>query len=469
MFRILLPSFFWMLLATAAAAQSVFPMPSGRDIHHNIIVDGLMHPSRMVVDDHGALWIVCSRDGRLFHRSSGGTLTHVGSVALDPELTSGEYGQVSGLAVRSESDGISTVFLAYTRNTSELVIARASVEGNNLGELTTLMVIPNVPYNRRSAILAVNDGTLLVSVPSFDTPAPLSPATLTGKVIRIHDDGSPAADNPFANPTTSATPMAFVYSFGHRNVSGLTSVDGSLTSTYAVEAGAVGADEVNRLLPGRNYGWFRHQGYCSTSTEANTCPEMTFAHVPFDVAWYGSNAIPSFKQSLLIATVTSPSLLVARTSASGTVIDHNPMADPFNTFVEEPWRVLTFERDGEIERVTCVTTMPDGSIAVGTETADGRGRIHRLYDPVSTGVESASVAADYSASPLPAHTSLTFTRGTPDDSQQNILLTDLTGRRMASAAFPSGDQHATVSVQGIPSGTYIARIGTWTSLIVVRH
>lgn len=443
-------------------------MPNGRDIHENIIIDGLTTPARLAVDNQGALWVACANDGRIFRRTADGTLTHVGTITLDAPTESGARGQLSGLAVTAGTNG-TVVFVAYTSSSSVLTIARAEVNAIAIGELLTILEIDNVPYNRRSAILPVGDGTLLIAVPSFDTPAPLSPASLTGKVIRIHEDGRPAADNPFANPATSATPAAYIYTYGHRNVSGLTSTDGSLAGAYAVEAGPVGADEVNHLAAGKNYGWFRHQGYCSTSSETNTCPEMTFSRVPFDVTWYGSQAIPSFSQSLLIATVTNPALLVARTSPLGEIVDHNPSADPFNTFVEEPWRVLKFERDGEPERVTCVATMVDGSIAVGTETADGRGRIHRLYDPVSTGVAVAATNKPLSVSPVPANAMLTFTREGLADLDQTIFLTDLMGRRHASVTFAASTSQASLPVHHVPSGTYIARVGTWTSLVIIRH
>lgn len=468
MMRTFLPTLLLATLTTTTWAQSIFPMPNGRDVHDNIIVDGLTSPARLAVDGQGALWVACAIDGRIFRRSAEGELTHIGTIELDAPSESGARGHLTGLAVRTESSG-TTLFVAYTSNTSVLTIARARVVANALDDVTTILDVDNVPYNRRSAILPMVDGTLLISVPSFDTPAPLSPATLTGKVIRIHEDGSPAADNPFANPTTSATPMAYVYTYGHRNVSGLASADGTLSTTYAVEAGPVGADEVNHLSAGRNYGWFRHQGYCGESSETNTCPEMTFSRIPFDVAWYGSQAIPSFAQSLLIATVTNPALLIARTSSTGKVIDHNPQADPVSTYIEEPWRVLTFQRDGEPERVTCVATMTDGSIAVGTETTDGRGRIHRLFDPVSTSVAATTDATAISAAPLPAHSVLTFSRAAADATEQAIVLTDLTGRRHVSATFASGSTQASVPVHQLPSGTYIARIGTWTSIVVVRH
>jgi glucose/arabinose dehydrogenase len=72
-----------------------------------------------------------------------------------------------------------------------------------------------------------------------------------GKVIRITKDGKPAAGNPFAG-TADARPE--VYSYGHRNVQGLT-LHPQTGDLWETEFGPRGGDEVNRVEAGKNYGW----------------------------------------------------------------------------------------------------------------------------------------------------------------------------------------------------------------------
>jgi glucose/arabinose dehydrogenase len=72
-----------------------------------------------------------------------------------------------------------------------------------------------------------------------------------GSVIRLRDDGSVPDDNPFVG-RAGARPE--IYSYGHRNVQGLALADDGET-VWALEHGPQGGDEVNRLVPGRNYGW----------------------------------------------------------------------------------------------------------------------------------------------------------------------------------------------------------------------
>jgi aldose sugar dehydrogenase len=72
-----------------------------------------------------------------------------------------------------------------------------------------------------------------------------------GKIIRITKDGQPAPGNELAK-VAGARPE--LYSYGHRNVQGLSlnPVDGELWSN---EFGPRGGDEVNHISSGKNYGW----------------------------------------------------------------------------------------------------------------------------------------------------------------------------------------------------------------------
>ena len=75
-----------------------------------------------------------------------------------------------------------------------------------------------------------------------------------GKVVRIRKDGTVPADNPFNNPQSARTgALPEIWSYGHRNMQGATlAPDGTL---WTHEHGAQGGDEINVVLPGRNYGW----------------------------------------------------------------------------------------------------------------------------------------------------------------------------------------------------------------------
>lgn len=76
-------------------------------------------------------------------------------------------------------------------------------------------------------------------------------ATPCGKTHRINDDGSIPQDNPYAGRDGV---YQSIYTYGHRSPQGLEydAVNGEL---WGSEHGPRGGDEINRLLPGENYGW----------------------------------------------------------------------------------------------------------------------------------------------------------------------------------------------------------------------
>jgi glucose/arabinose dehydrogenase len=72
-----------------------------------------------------------------------------------------------------------------------------------------------------------------------------------GKMIRLQDDGRVPPDNPFVN-RAGARPE--IWSYGHRNVQGL-AIHPETGDLWTNEHGPQGGDELNRIQPGRNYGW----------------------------------------------------------------------------------------------------------------------------------------------------------------------------------------------------------------------
>ena len=79
-------------------------------------------------------------------------------------------------------------------------------------------------------------------------PAQDPKATL-GKVLRLKDDGTPAPGNPLAAQGFHPA----IWSYGHRNLLGIAfDANGNL---WEQEMGPKGGDEVNLILPGRNYGY----------------------------------------------------------------------------------------------------------------------------------------------------------------------------------------------------------------------
>jgi glucose/arabinose dehydrogenase len=75
--------------------------------------------------------------------------------------------------------------------------------------------------------------------------------SLMGKVLRLNDDGTIPADNPFLDDDENPT---LVWSYGHRNSFGLEYIE-DLDILIETENGPMCDDEINIIEKGQNYGW----------------------------------------------------------------------------------------------------------------------------------------------------------------------------------------------------------------------
>jgi len=100
-------------------------------------------------------------------------------------------------------------------------------------------------------IVFAPDGTLFLSSGEREKMQPAQAMTGNlGKILHLTAEGAPAPGNPWASRGGIA---ASFWSIGHRNPLGLAfAPDGRLWQT---EMGPQGGDEVNLIVPGRNYGW----------------------------------------------------------------------------------------------------------------------------------------------------------------------------------------------------------------------
>lgn len=95
------------------------------------------------------------------------------------------------------------------------------------------------------------DGTMFVSSGDRQKMQPAQDLNSDlGKILHLTAEGQPVAGGPFTGKGTRA---ASYWSIGHRNVLGLAfAPDGRL---WGAEMGPQGGDELNLILPGKNYGW----------------------------------------------------------------------------------------------------------------------------------------------------------------------------------------------------------------------
>nr|PZN69276.1 MAG: hypothetical protein DIU62_02800 [Pseudomonadota bacterium] len=249
----------------------VFDTAEQHGIRVDVVVRGLNHPfSLALLPDGDAL--VSERGGRLLLVRNA---TGPGPARLEPQAVKGlpaldppyRNGGLHDLALHPDFAANRLVYFTFNkagdlpqaaanggvpRRESRVALLRGRLDGLALADVEELLV--GESYNTSGSRIAFGrDGLLYMTTGAPFDEAAQDPGSLYGKVLRLTDRGQPAPGNPFAG---RAGARAEVFSRGHRDHLGL-AVHPVSGAVFNAEHGPNGGDEVNLILPGRNYGWPR--------------------------------------------------------------------------------------------------------------------------------------------------------------------------------------------------------------------
>ena len=135
-------------------------------------------------------------------------------------------------------------------------LIRAKLEGNALVDVEVLFTaqpFKDTPVHYGGRLAFLPDNSLLLSVgDGFDyrEQAQLLDNHF-GKIVRLLDDGKVPPDNPFIDGVGN---LPEIWTYGHRNPQAII-VHAEKDAVFAHEHGPDGGDEINVIVPGRNYGW----------------------------------------------------------------------------------------------------------------------------------------------------------------------------------------------------------------------
>lgn len=229
------------------------------------VVNGLQDPWSMAFLPNGDM-LVTERPGRLRIVRHG---------VLQPEPISGtprvRYEGQGGLlevARHPQFESNQLVYLTYSKpnevgTQGTTAVGRGRLDGNQLVDFDEIFEAKawSTGGNHYGSRLAFDrNGYLFITVGDravdpLSVPVERHPAQdLTdhqGSVIRLHDDGRVPADNPFVS---RAGALPEIWTSGHRNMQGL-AIHPETGDIWVTEHGPQGGDELNLVLPGRNYGW----------------------------------------------------------------------------------------------------------------------------------------------------------------------------------------------------------------------
>jgi len=283
------------------------------DIRITVVTKELEYPWSLAFLPNGDM-LVTTRAGEI-RRVSGGLLDP-SPVAGGPEAyfagESGLPGAVHGymdLGPHPDFEDNELLYLSYTKpmpdNRTVLGVGRGRWNGRARRNFEDIYV-GHEGSAGPSRLAFGHDGTLYFTASGGD---PQSLDSIGGKVLRINDDGSIPADNPFVG-LEDALPE--VYTYGHRNSLGL-AVHPETGDVWQNENGPNGGDEINILKPGANYGWpivslgRSYQGPWQSPhqrpTHDNFEPPIVYwmpAIALSGMAFYTGDALPSWKGDVFV-------------------------------------------------------------------------------------------------------------------------------------------------------------------------
>ncbi len=226
----------------------------GQDIRVVVVARGLSHPWSLAFLPGGDM-LVTERAGRL-RMVRGGRLEDEPVAGL-PQVHTGFLSGLFDVVLHPDFSQNHYVYLSYDKPQVEggavLAVARGVWNGRALTDVRDVFVAPK-GTSGNSRLLFGPDGMLYVSTYGAEAgDAPQDPNSDTGKVLRLHDDGTVPDDNPFVGKPGYRPE---IYTLGHRSPLGLAVRPGS-NEIWEVEMGPNGGDELNVLHAGANYGWPR--------------------------------------------------------------------------------------------------------------------------------------------------------------------------------------------------------------------
>jgi glucose/arabinose dehydrogenase len=353
------------------AGPFIYDTAEQHRIKVSVVARGIPHPWSVVFLPNGDI-LVTERSGRI-RVVRDGVLDPNPVLGVPTVLATGNAG-LFDLALHPKFGENKLLYFTYAKPGAEmgmraLTLARGKYENGKLTEVKDLFSGEMTKISGGSRIAFGRDGLIYMTTGAATAPylqAAQDPMSDYGKTLRLKEDGTIPSDNPFVG---RAGYKPEIMTMGHRDPSGLT-IHPQSGAVYGVEHGPNGGDEINLLLPGRNYGWpLISYGRDYTGVKIAASPSREGMEEPL-VVWipsiapsglmfYTGDKFPAWKGNAFVGGMQRGE--ITNTGRLERIA--------FNDKMEELRResILTDLQ----QRIRDVRQGPDGNIYVLTEEQDG--------------------------------------------------------------------------------------------------
>ena len=296
-------------------------------------------------------WAMDFADDRIFFTEKVGKIRIIDSGVLLEEPLANLHvedvtdGGLLGLVLHPDFEHNHYLYVFYTyaeENKLWNKVIRITESENKLTDAVVILdKIPGAEFDNGGVIKFGPDEKLYIATgDATDKHAAQDLESLSGKILRLNDDGTTPSDNPFRN---------LVFSYGHRNPQGMAwDKSGNL---YVTEHGPTKNDEINLVKAGQNFGWSDQE--CSGGenfVDPLVCYNPSLE--PAGIVFYSSNKL-DLGNDLIMATLRGTNL--------------------YQLTIDDG--IVTAQKSilGGAGRIRDVNEGPDGYLYILTGNTDGRG------------------------------------------------------------------------------------------------